>query len=224
MKNRMICAISALCFASLSANAAVAPNASRLVATCTPKASGALPQTKVQIYKDTFADGAKFRAVVSCAANADHNDSYDVRVYTTGSEELHFDAYAGFNLEVVTNSNLPPGIPLPTGPGYSALAILSADARALTLAQGNYGVVDSGTYASGAGNVIAGGIGFQSIGGAAGDSILGGRGFNEFIDASKGNQSILGGTGDNETIWGGAGDTIFGGIDNATIGGVALRN
>ena len=60
----------------------------------------------------------------------------------------------------------------------------------------------------------------MTIGGAAGDTIAGGTG-TWFIDADKGNQSIVGGSAGNGTIWGGAGDTIRGGAGNVTIGGVA---
>jgi hypothetical protein len=77
----------------------------------------------------------------------------------------------------------------------------------------------------GAGDTISGGQLFsgqtESIGGAPFDTISGGSGDNEFIDGSRGNQSILGGT-DNETIWGGPGDTITGGSSgNETIAGVS---
>jgi Ca2+-binding RTX toxin-like protein len=57
------------------------------------------------------------------------------------------------------------------------------------------------------------------VGGYQFDTITGGSG-TEFIDGSTGNQLLTGGAAGNETIWGGAGDTINGGTGaNVTIGG-----
>ncbi|HEY4473178.1 MAG TPA: hypothetical protein VGN21_18545 [Stellaceae bacterium] len=69
----------------------------------------------------------------------------------------------------------------------------------------------------------------MTIGGVTGDTIIGsssvfgGNFRNELIDGSGGSQSIVGGSGSgNETIWGGAGDTIQGGSGgNETIAGVS---
>jgi hypothetical protein len=68
-----------------------------------------------------------------------------------------------------------------------------------------------------------------TIGGAPGDTILGGLGgLNaspsriEFIDGSRGSQSIVGGNTGHMTIWGGAGDTITAATGgNVTVGGAA---
>src|SRR5205814_945773 len=104
-----------------------------------------------------------------------------------------------------------------TAPGYQGLAIRSADGHTLTMLHGDYGAVDNG-----AGNTIFLGDGSESIGGAIGDTIQGGSGPNQFLDGHLGHESMLGGTGGNETIWGAATDTITGGSGgNETIGGVA---
>jgi hypothetical protein len=51
---------------------------------------------------------------------------------------------------------------------------------------------------------------------------VGGSGGFEFVDGSTGSQSITGGSGGNESIWGALSDTIHGGTaGNETIGGVA---
>ena len=118
-----------------------------------------------------------------------------------------------FNLEVVTNAT-GTGSFL-TAPGYQGLAILSTDGHTLTALHGNYAVVDNG----GSDSIFAGDGNF-SIGGAAGDTITGGTG-NNFIDAHLGNQSVVGGSAGNETIFSGIGDTIQGGAGNVTIGGMA---
>ena len=81
---------------------------------------------------------------------------------------------------------------------------------------GDYGLVDTGGN-----NLIVLGDGSESIGGATGDTILGGTGPNQFIDGHLGHQSITGGTAGNETIWGAATDTVRGGSGgNETIAGV----
>src|SRR5437762_575786 len=75
---------------------------------------------------------------------------------------------------------------------------------------------------AGAGDTIRGGSDNETIGGVPNDTVIGGNGGNQFIDGSQGHQSILGGTGGNETIWGAATDTITGGSGgNETIGSVA---
>ena len=118
-----------------------------------------------------------------------------------------------FNLEVVTNAT-GTGSFL-TAPGYQGLAILSTDGHTLTALHGTYAVNDVGGNDS-----IFAGDGNFSIGGASGDTITGGTG-NNFIDAHLGNQSVVGGSAGNETIFSGIGDTIQGGAGNETIGGVA---
>src|SRR5437762_3539166 len=73
-----------------------------------------------------------------------------------------------------------------------------------------------------AGDTIRGGSNNATIGGVAGVTMIGGTGGNQFLDASQGHQSVLGGSGGNETIWGAATDTITGGSGgNETIGSVA---
>ena len=73
-----------------------------------------------------------------------------------------------------------------------------------------------------AGDTIHGGGNNATVGGIAGVTMVGGTGGNQFFDASQGHQSVLGGSGGNETIWGAATDTITGGsAGNETIGGVA---
>ena len=73
-----------------------------------------------------------------------------------------------------------------------------------------------------AGDTIHGGSNNETVGGVAGVTMLGGSGGDQFFDASQGHQSVLGGSGGNETIWGAATDTITGGSGgNETIGGVS---
>jgi hypothetical protein len=73
-----------------------------------------------------------------------------------------------------------------------------------------------------AGDTIHGGASNATMGGVAGVTMIGGNGGNQFLDASQGHESVLGGSGGNETIWGAATDTIRGGSGgNETIGGVA---
>jgi hypothetical protein len=123
-------------------------------------------------------------------------------------------APGNFNLEVVVN--LTGTGSFATAPGYQGLAIRSTDGHTLTLLHGDYGAVDNG-----AGNTIFLGDGSESIGGALGDSILGGSGASQFLDGHLGHQSITGGTAGNETIWGAVTDTVRGGSGgNETIGGV----
>jgi len=124
-----------------------------------------------------------------------------------------------FNLEVIINGtgtgNYAPAA------GYQGVAIESMPGKTipatLTLLHGDFGLVDAGGN-----NLIKLGDGSESVGGASGDTLVGGTGLNQFIDAHLGNQSVLGGSGGTETIWGGLGDTITGGTGgNETIGGVA---
>jgi Ca2+-binding RTX toxin-like protein len=77
------------------------------------------------------------------------------------------------------------------------------------------------TIFGGSGDTITGGGSAATImvGGWRFDTITGGSG-TEFIDGSTGDQLITGGGAGNETIFGGAGDTINGGTGaNVTIGG-----
>jgi Ca2+-binding RTX toxin-like protein len=119
-----------------------------------------------------------------------------------------------FNLEVITNASGTGSFT--TASAYQGLAVLSTDGHTLTLLHGTYGVVDAG----GSNNIFAG-DGDVSIGGAHGDTITGGTGGSQFLDAHRGNQSVVGGSAGNETIFSGAGDTITGGAGNVTIGGVS---
>jgi hypothetical protein len=120
-----------------------------------------------------------------------------------------------FNLEVVVNATGTGSYA--TAPGYQGLAIRSTDSHTLTMLHGDYGAVDNGV-----GDTIFLGDGSESIGGASGDTILGGNGANQFLDGHLGHQSIVGGSAGNETIWGAATDTVRGGSGgNETIGGVA---
>src|SRR5205823_13469020 len=113
-------------------------------------------------------------------------------------------ASGNFNLELVVNAT---GTgTFATAPGYQGLAIRAADGHTLTMLHGDYGAVDNG-----AGNTIFLGDGSESIGGAIGDTILGGSGPNQFLDGHLGHQSITDGTAGNETIWGAATDTVRGG-------------
>ena len=122
-----------------------------------------------------------------------------------------------FNLEVIINSTGTGNYTI--APGYQGLAIESVPGKVvpptLTLLHGDYGVVDSGSN-----DLIILGDGAESVGGAVGDTLAGGTGLNQFLDAHLGNQSVTGGSGGTETIWGGTGDTIRGGSGgNETISG-----
>src|SRR5438067_3976719 len=135
---------------------------------------------------------------------------------TTDPNNVPAPVAGAFNLEVVTNGTGTGSFT--TAPGYQGLAVLSADGHTLTLLHGNYGAVDN----PGGGDRILFGDGSVSVMGAAGDTLMGGTGLNQFLDAHLGNQSVLGGSGGSETIWGGPGDTITGGTGgDETIGGVA---
>src|SRR5205814_1602492 len=109
-----------------------------------------------------------------------------------------------FNLELVLNATGTGSYM--TAPGYQGLAIRSTDGHTLTMLHGDYGAVDNG-----AGNTIFLGDGSESIGGAIGDTIIGGNGANQFLDGHLGHQSITGGSAGNETIGGVSGETILGG-------------
>jgi len=117
-----------------------------------------------------------------------------------------------FNLEVITNASGTGSFS--TASGYQGLAILSADGHTFTALHGDYGVVDTGGNDS-----IFAGDGNIAIGGAVGDTITGGTGATQFLDAHLGHQLVIGGGAGNATIWGGTGDTIMGGAGNVTIGG-----
>src|SRR6266550_5220300 len=84
-----------------------------------------------------------------------------------------------FNLEVVVNAT---GTgTYSTAPGYQGLAILSTDTHTLTLLHGDYGVVDNASN-----DTIILGDGNETIGGAIGDTVIGGTGASQFIDATRG--------------------------------------
>jgi hypothetical protein len=68
--------------------------------------------------------------------------------------------------------------------------------------------------------VAAGGAAAVAIGGVPFDILSGGTG-TDFLDGSRGNQSVIGGSAGNETIYSAANDTVNGGgAANETIGGV----
>src|SRR5205814_5777451 len=74
---------------------------------------------------------------------------------------------------------------------------------------------------TGAGDTIHGGSNNETVGGVAGVMMIGGSGGDEFFDASQGHQSVLGGSGGNETIWGAPTDSVRGGSGgDETIAGV----
>src|SRR2546423_13693252 len=84
-----------------------------------------------------------------------------------------------FNLEVVVNAT---GTgTYSTAPGYQGLAILSTDTHTLTLLHGDYGVVDNASN-----DTIILGDGNETIGGAIGDTVIGGTGASQIIDANRG--------------------------------------
>jgi hypothetical protein len=139
-------------------------------------------------------------------------------VYTATGSTLPAPLPGQFNLELFNNGTGTGSIT--TAPGYQGVALVSADGRTVSLLHGDYGLVDSG--ANGGNNLIVLGDGSESIGGAIGDTILGGSGPNQFLDGHLGHQSITGGTAGNETIWGAATDTVRGGNGgNETIAGVS---
>jgi Ca2+-binding RTX toxin-like protein len=122
-----------------------------------------------------------------------------------------------FNLEVIINATGTGNYPTP--PGYQGVLIESVPGKTVpptvTMLHGNYGLVDAGGN-----DRIFLGDGSESVQGASGDTLAGGTGLNQFLDAHLGNQSVTGGSGGTETIFGGPGDTIRGGSGgNETIGG-----
>src|SRR5438067_10699817 len=120
-----------------------------------------------------------------------------------------------FNLGIIINSSGTGNYPTP--PGYQGVLIESVAGKTIpptvTMLHGDYGLID------GDGNhLIFLGDGSESVQGASGDTLAGGTGLNQFLDAHLGNQSVTGGSGGTETIFGGTGDTIHGGSGgNETI-------
>src|SRR5256714_6426739 len=138
-------------------------------------------------------------------------------VYTAIGSTLPAPMPGQFNLELFNNGTGTGSVA--TASGYQGVALVSADGRTVSLLHGDYGLVDSG--ANGGNNLIFLGDGSESIGGAVGDTILGGSGANQFLDGHLGHQSITGGTAGNEMIWGRAAETVRGGGGgNETIAGV----
>jgi hypothetical protein len=124
-----------------------------------------------------------------------------------------------FNLEVVVNATGTGSYN--TASGYQGLAILSTDGHTLTLLHGAYWVIDDGANGGGNDHIYLG-DGAESVTGASGDTLTGGTGNNQFIDATLGAETVYGGTGGSETIWGGAQTSIQGGSGgNETIVGAA---
>src|ERR1700730_10148035 len=114
-------------------------------------------------------------------------------------------AVAGnFNLEVISNASGTGSFS--TASGYQGLAVLSTNGSVFTAGHGDYGVIDTGGNDS-----IFAGDGNVSIQGASGDTITGGTGSSQFIDAHLGHQLVIGGSAGTETIWGGVGATSSGG-------------
>jgi Ca2+-binding RTX toxin-like protein len=120
-----------------------------------------------------------------------------------------------FNLEVVINST-GTGSGTPAA-GYQGLAFLSTDTHTLTALHGNFGIVDGGSN-----DLVILGDGSVSIAGASGDTLQGGSGPNQFLDAHLGGQTVILGSGGSETVFGGANTSVSGGSNlNATVAGVA---
>jgi Ca2+-binding RTX toxin-like protein len=121
-----------------------------------------------------------------------------------------------YNLEVVVNATgTDQGYSMASG--YEALVVMSNDGHTISLVHGDFGLDDGGTN-----DTIYLGDGAESVGGGSGDTIHGGTGSSQFIDASKGNQTVFGGTGGSETIWGGANTSITGGSGgDETIAGAS---
>jgi hypothetical protein len=121
-----------------------------------------------------------------------------------------------FNLEVILYGNH--SLFFTMAPGYQGLAVMETPGGATFSAlQGDFGIVDAGVndrIRAGAGNV--------SILGAPGDTLQGGAGGRQFLDAHLGNQLVVGGNSGNETIWGGPGDVVLGDAGaNVTIAGIS---
>src|SRR5438067_10002494 len=102
-----------------------------------------------------------------------------------------------FNLEVIINSTGTGNYPTP--PGFQGVLIESVAGKTVpptaTLLHGDYGLIDSGGN-----DLIFLGDGSESVSGAPGDTLVGGTGPNQFLDAHLGSQSVRGGSGGNETI------------------------
>src|SRR6266576_3691898 len=122
-----------------------------------------------------------------------------------------------FHLEGIINATGTRNYPTP--PGYQGVLIESVPGKPIpptvTMLHGDYGLIDAGGN-----DRIFLGDGSESVQGASGDTLAGGTGLNQFLDAHLGNQSVTGGSGGTETIFGGTGDTIRGGSGgNETIWG-----
>src|SRR5437868_246778 len=103
-----------------------------------------------------------------------------------------------YNLEVIVNA-AGTGT-YSTASGYQGVAVMSTDHHTLTLLHGDYKVTDDA--ANGGGNdLIYLGDGAETIVGAAGDTLTGGTGDNQFLDGSQGAETVFGGSSGSETIW-----------------------
>ena len=107
-----------------------------------------------------------------------------------------------FNLEVVVNAT-GAGSGTPAA-GYQGLAFLSTDSHTLTALHSNFGIVDGG----GSNDLVILGDGSVSIAGASGDTLQGGSGPNQFLDAHLGGQTVILGSGGSETVFGGANTSV----------------
>ncbi|MBV9587278.1 MAG: hypothetical protein JO213_20585 [Alphaproteobacteria bacterium] len=140
----------------------------------------------------------------------------------------HYDVFSGnqavnfggpisgdFNVEVITNGSGTGNFAL--APGFQALTVVNVNGNVMTALHGDFAVVDNGTN-----DQILLGDGNTSVGGGVGDTLFGGTGGAQFLDAHTGNQDVVLGSAGNATVFSGGGDTISGGSGgNATIGGVA---
>src|SRR2546430_2280149 len=120
-----------------------------------------------------------------------------------------------FNLEVIINATGTGNYPTP--PGYQGVLIESVPGKTIpptvTMLHGDYGLIDAGGN-----DRIFLGDGSESVQGASGDTLAGGTGLNQFLDAHFGNQSAPAGSG---SIWAGGGNsTMFGGAHD-TVQGVS---
>src|SRR5438045_1458730 len=123
-----------------------------------------------------------------------------------------------FNLEVIINATGTGNYPTP--PGYQGVLIESVAGKTIpptvTMLHGNYGLIDAGGN-----DRIFLGDGSESVQGASGDTLAGGTGLNQFLDAHLGNQSVTGGSGGTAPILAGGGNfTMFGGAHD-TVQGVS---
>jgi hypothetical protein len=138
--------------------------------------------------------------------------SFNVEVFTAAGVTTPTPLAAGFQAGV-----LDPGGNLVTAPGFLT-------GTTLTLATGDYLVVDSVTGAAGQGtaNIVLG-SGNQTVVGAPGDTIQGGSGaqvINAITQFSGGAEAIFGGSGPT-TVFGGPGDSVLAGSGSAYIDGTA---